>query len=357
MNEFIPQVAPYISEDDILSVSNYLKSGGWITEHKVSDELSDKISKRVNRKFSTFVPNGTIAIYLSLLSLGLTDGKKVAVPNLTMIATINAVLWANCTPVLVDVDENLCISIEKLKKLDDIDGVIFVPLNGRTGAGLKIEEYCSEKNIPLIEDSAHALGSNYKNKPCGSLGNVSIFSFTPHKIITMGQGGLILTDDETAFEKIQKLKLFNRSKDKNDWHEGFGLNFKITDLQASLGLSQFKKIEEFIKIKKNNFNYFSQIKSENFNFLKFNEYEVPWFNDIIFNSVDKKLKTVALLKENLIETRESYPALNKQKFLSKYSHVDLNYSEKIFSKVVWLPSSTNLTLQQLNTIKTFLIDL
>lgn len=354
MNKFIPQVEPNISDEDVESVANYLKSGGWITEHGVSDELANNISNKVKREYSTFVPNGTIAIYLALLSQGLKNGKKIAVPNLTMIATVNAVLWANCIPILIDVDENLCMSFEKLKKIDDLDGVLFVPLNGRTGDGLKIEEYCKEKNIPLIEDSAHALGSNYKNKPCGSLGDVSIFSFTPHKIITMGQGGLILTDKEAAFEKIQKLKLFNRSKDKNDWHDGFGLNFKITDLQASLGLSQFKKIEEFIGIKNFNFSYVSQIKSDSFYFLNFKDYEVPWFNDVVFNSEKRKVETINLMKENLIETRNCYPALNKQIFLNQYTHEDLKYSEEIFSKILWLPSSTNLTLQQLDVIKSHL---
>ena len=180
-------VEPNISQQDIENVTEYISSGAWVTEHKLTNSLEESIGAYVNRKYAVAVPNGTIGIYLALLAAGLTDGKKVAVPNLTMIATINAVLWANAVPVIVDTNNQLTMSLDSLKTAGELDGVIFVPLNGRTSSGEEIEQYCKEKNIKLIEDSAHALGSNYANKNCGSLGDLSIFSFTPHKIITMGQ--------------------------------------------------------------------------------------------------------------------------------------------------------------------------
>ena len=186
------QVEPFIDEEDIDNVTDYLKSGGWITEHGKTRELEENIKSFVGRDYATAVPNGTIAIYLSLLGLGLKN-KRIAVPNITMIATINSILWAESIPVLIDVDENLCMSYENLIKNKDIDAVIYVPLNGRTGDGEKINDWCIENNIPLIEDSAHSLGSSYKNISCGNLGSTSIISFTPHKIITMGQGGMVLT--------------------------------------------------------------------------------------------------------------------------------------------------------------------
>ena len=110
----INQVEPFISNDDIESVASYLKSGGWVTEHNVSRNFEEQIASYVDRKYGIVVPNGTIAIYLSLLALGVGPGKKVAVPNLTMIATINAILWTGAKPLLVDVDKDLCMSYEKL---------------------------------------------------------------------------------------------------------------------------------------------------------------------------------------------------------------------------------------------------
>ena len=218
----INQFEPNISSEDIESVSQYIQSGSWITEHKLTKELEDKVASYVDRKYAVAVPNGTIAIYLSLLAAGLTEGKRVAVPNITMIATINAILWAGAEPVIIDLNERLCMSLKSLQTVDKLDGVIYVPLNGRTEDGLAIEEYCKERNITLIEDSAHALGSQYQDRMCGSLGSMSVFSFTPHKIITMGQGGLVLTDDDSLYEYLLDLKTFNRSR-----HFSSSLNITI----------------------------------------------------------------------------------------------------------------------------------
>ena len=349
MSKKINQVEPNISEQDIQKVNDYMSSGAWITEHSLTKELEEKISDFVGRKYAVAVPNGTIAIYLSLLAAGLTEGKRVAVPNITMVATINAILWAGANPIIIDLNERLCMSLESLQSVNNLDGVVYVPLNGRTEDGIAIENYCNEKNIILIEDSAHALGSKYQDKMCGSLGSMSVFSFTPHKIITMGQGGLILTDNDSFYEYLIDLKTFNRSKDKSDWHDGFGLNFKITDLQSALGLSQFEKINKFIKIKKEIFQTYKN-SIENYNFIDFFEYETPWFVDLVCESEKERDSLKALLEKANILTRESYPALSKQNFLQSVEKTNLKFSENISKNIIWLPSSTNLTKDDLEEI-------
>ena len=132
----INQVEPNISSEDIERVSQYMKSDSWITEHNVTKELENKVASYVDRKYAVAVPNGTIAIYLALVASGIREGHKVAVPNITMIATINAIIWAGAEPVIVDVDNTLCMSLDSLKKVPDINAAIFVPLNGRVGSGL-----------------------------------------------------------------------------------------------------------------------------------------------------------------------------------------------------------------------------
>jgi len=338
----INQVEPNISTEDIESVSQYMQSGSWITEHKLTKELEDKLASYVDRKYAVAVPNGTIAIYLALIASGIREGHKVAVPNITMIATINAIIWAGAEPVIVDVDNTLCMSLDSLKKVPEINAAIFVPLNGRVGSGLEIQDYCEDKDIILIEDSAHALGSSYLNQKCGSLGSLSIFSFTPHKIITMGQGGMVLLDDESLYQKLIDIKTFNRKKDKSDVHEGFGLNFKITDLQSSLGLSQLTKLEEFIKLKKELHSQYSN--NINNKYLKsFNENETPWFIDFYCNSESQREELHLYLKQKNIETRFSYPSLSSQSYLQNIKKTDLTFSEEISNNILWLPSSTNLS--------------
>lgn len=345
------QVEPYIDQDDINSVSKYLSSGGWVTEHRVTKELEDKIKSFVDRKYCLAVPNGTIAIYLSLLAAGIGKGKRVAIPNLTMIATINAAIWADAEPVLIDVDEDMCMSYEDLLNKKNIDAVIFVPLNGRTADGPKIYNWCKENNVKFIEDSAHALGSSYENLMCGSLGDLSVISFTPHKLITMGQGGMILTNNKKYFDYLSDLKYFNRLKDKNDWHKGFGLNFKITDLQASLGLSQFNKIESFINNKRNLLKeYEEKIDNPNVSLPRFKNHELPWFFDLKINTIKNKKILKDALTNGGIESREFYPALSLQKYLSKYRNSNLKYSESIFKKILWLPSSNGLSKKDVSYI-------
>ena len=343
MSKKINQIEPSIDFQDERAVSSYIKSGGWITEHLETEKLEKNIKDYVDRKYAVAVPNGTIAIYLSLLSLGLTRGKKVAVPNLTMIATINAIIWAGATPVLVDVDETLCMSLESLKKIKNLDAVIFVPLNGRVGSGKEIENWCKQNKLKLIEDSAHALGSSYSHKKCGKLGDLSIFSFTPHKIITMGQGGMVLTDKKTLSSIIEGLKTFNRSGDKSDVHKGFGL-------QAAMGNSQFKKLGKHIEGKKKLLNNYKNNISDEFKIIEFNKHEVPWFIDICFNSKSKRTNAKGKLYEQGIETRLSYPPLSKQKYLKKYANNNLNYSESVYEKILWMPSSINLTKKSISNI-------
>ena len=345
----INQVEPNISSEDMESVSRYMQSGSWITEHKLTKDLEDKVATYVDRKYAVAVPNGTIAIYLALIASGIRDGHKVAVPNITMIATINAIIWAGAEPVIVDVDNTLCMSLDSLKKVTEINAVIFVPLNGRVGSGLEIQEYCKDKDIVLIEDSAHALGSSYLNQKCGSLGSLSVFSFTPHKIITMGQGGMVLSDDENLYQKLIDIKTFNREKDKSDVHKGFGLNFKITDLQSSLGLSQLSKLEEFIKMKKNLHRQYSN--NLNDKYLKsFNEYETPWFIDFYCISENQREELYLYLKQKNIETRFSYPSLSNQSYLQNIEKTDLTFSEKVSNNILWLPSSTSLSKEDVEYV-------
>ena len=348
----IHQIKPCIEKNDIEAVTSYLKKGGWLTEFKETKYFENEVAKFVGRKYAIAVPNGTIAIYLALKSLDLGKGSVVAIPNITMIATINAVIWADAEPLLIDVNESLCMSYEALNRLDNIDAVVYVPLNGRTQDGEKIESWCTEKGIHLIEDSAHALGSNYSNKKCGALGDLSILSFTPHKLITTGQGGMILTDNDEFYQFIYALKSFNREQDRLDWHKGFGLNFKFTDFQAVLGSSQLERITELIKIKQNNFNEFkkyldSKAKVKLLNFLT---REIPWFNDCIFESEGQKNKCKERLKKNNIITRDAYPPLNQQGYLKSVKKTELTFSESIASKILWLPSALDLDKDNIKLI-------
>ena len=162
----------------------------------------------------------------------------------------------------------------------------------------------------------------------------------------MGQGGMVLTDDDKYYEYLINLKTFNRSKDRSDWHDGFGLNFKITDLQSALGLSQFEKIDDFINIKKDMFKKYQSLLSD-CEFINILDYETPWFIDLVCESSYQRNELANYLNTNDIITRDSYPPLSKQEYLRNITKTDLKNSEEVSEKVLWLPSSTNLTDNQI----------
>ena len=168
---------------------------------------------------------------------------------------------------------------------------------------------------------------------------------------TVNRASSVLSENSTKDQKIVELKTFNREQDQLDWHKGFGLNFKITDLQASIGISQFAKLEKYIENKRINWQlYNSLIESEDIIFLDFKNNETPWFFDVIFSSVEQKNKIIESLRKNNIETRNSYPALSLQNYLEKYKKTELTYSESISDRILWLPSSNNLKSTEVTKI-------
>ena len=162
---------------------------------------------------------------------------------------------------------------------------------------------------------------------------------------------MILTNNQKLAKNITKLKSFNRRAGKSDWHDGFGLNFKFTDLQAALGLSQLARLEENIKTKRKIYQYYKKhIDNDFFTIKEFEENEVPWFLDVLTKNFNVRNKLHEYLIENNIETRFSYPALSKQKFLKEYKNKNLDFSESTHNKILWLPSSLGLKTNELKII-------
>ncbi|OUW74381.1 MAG: hypothetical protein CBD76_00480 [Pelagibacteraceae bacterium TMED216] len=355
----ITQVQPNFDDSESKDIAKYFESDGWLTENKITKTFEEQISKFQGREFAIATTSGTIALYLAILALKLNPGSNIVVPNLTMVATINVIKWAGHNPVIVDTDEELCLNLTKLIELKNIHAVMFVPLNGKGGKGIEVMNFCNENNIPLIEDSAHALGSNYSDSlKCGSLGDLSILSFTPHKIITTGQGGMVLTNNEKYNEFIYNFKSFYREKDKSDYHEQLGLNFKFTDIQATVGLTQFNKLNKFIT-RKNQIQkrYLENIQNEKFKVVEFKNHELPWFHTLEFKNPKHLSNVQKKLYDNKVETRTFYPPLSEQKYLKNSSKTDLTSSSDTLNRFLWLPSSTKLIDKDIDYISDLLNDI
>ena len=346
----INQIEPYIDKFDKSELTKYINSGGWMTEHSQNKVFEEQFKKLTKSKYSISFPNGTLTLLGILLSINVKKNDEIIVPTYTMVATPNAVLLSGAKVVFCDISkDNLCMCPESLEKKINkrTKAIIYVTLNGRSGHIDKVKHICEKNKIPLIEDSAHSIGSFFKKIHHGNFGIAGSFSFSMPKIITTGQGGMIVTNNFQIFEKLKKLKNFGRITDGNDLYDTTGYNFKFTDLQATLGISQLKSIKWKIKKKGDIFRYYFNnfFNNPNIEMFAFKKNETPWFTDIYVED-PKKLKDY-LEKKNII-TRLVYPSLDNLKiFKSKGNFRNSNY---FCSRGLWLPSSLNLSKSKISYI-------
>ena len=358
MDNFISQYEPSFDNSEVKALSDYMHSGGWVTEFKETKRFEEMIAAFTGAKYAIAVNNGTIAITLAAMASGLAPGDRVIVPNYTMIATPNSLKLFGAVPpppppppVFVDVEpDTLCMDLDKAReKLDpDIKGIIFVPANGRyPKKGIeKFLEFADKHGLVLIEDAAQGLGSYYPNgKHLGTIGSAGTLSFSSPKIITTGQGGVILTNDSAINDKVRKFKDFGRSRGGTDIHDSIGFNFKFTDIQAVIGIAQMGKLESRIERKKKIYQiYKEELESIEQVYLFENDISLttPWFIDVRVQNRDG-LKS--LLSKKNIGTRDMYPPVNAQ---SAYN-ITGSYpvSEDIGLKGLWLPSHPQLTDQNI----------
>lgn len=349
MKQFIHQMEPLIGKEEQQAVSAYLKSGGWLTEFKKTEEFEQMLAQFVGAKHTCVVSNGTVSLFVALQALGISPGDEVIVPNLTMIASANAVILAGAKPVLVDITkEDLCIDLDLTKKAitKKTKALMFVSFNGRSPNMDNILSFCKTNNLFLIEDAAQSLGATWNGKHLGTFGEVGSFSFSAPKIITTGQGGALVTNSSTLIKKIRQIKDFGRLNSGVDEHIALGYNFKFTDLQAVIGIEQMKKLPLRIERKKQIYSLYRECLStlKQVQFIQTDLKQTPpWFIDVL---VGKKEKLIEYLAKNQIGTRPFYPPIHTQAPYKNWKECRNSHfpvSSNVSSKGLWLPSSVSLT--------------
>ena len=346
----IYQIKPVIGNKAKKSLINYVKRDNWITEHKVTENFEKKFSKFTNSKYCICFPNGTITMSSILDCLDLKKNDEVLVSNYTMVATANVAKFVGLKLKLVDIsNKDLCMcTVDLLKKINKkTKVVIYTQMNGRVGQIESIKKICKKNNIFLIEDAAHAIGSYNKGIHVGNSGIASSFSFSMPKLITMGQGGAVITNNSKLASKLRLYKNFGRKKSGEDVHNYLGYNFKITDMQSILGLEQLKDINLRIRKKKAIFvRYKNNLKNNSkIKFFDVEKNETPWSVDIYLKDVSKLKK---ILKKNKILTRYVYPPLNSQKIYKNFKNLPI--SSYYCNRGLWLPSSLDLKNQEIDKI-------
>lgn len=347
----ISQYKPVYEKEERDALKLIADSDSWFSEFKETEAFEKELCEKSGAKYCSVVSNGTIAISLALLAKRIKAGQNVLVPSITMIATANAVRLIGANPIFGDIElSSNCLDPNSLAMNQvvydkQISAVIYVTLNGRmnTQAVQALMKLCNERGIAFIKDDAQSLGS--KSDEGLSLqdekyGDIHTISFSPHKIISCGQGGAILTNSRELFENCERLKDFGRISGGSDIHDYFGINSKFTDIQATFGLAQVKKIESKIAAKKDIYDVYLNAldKIPQIKMFKRGEHHTPWFVDIY--SIDRDKIGEHLLK-NDIQTRKMYPANHKQ--LCYNTDDNLPISDAIANTGLWLPSSFDLT--------------
>ena len=220
----------------------------WVSSSgKYIDKFEDKFSSYSDCSYGVTVSNGTVALHLAMVVLGIGEGDEVIIPDLTFAATINTVLHANATPVIVDVEESSwCIDPVEIEKAitSKTKAIIPVHLYGQSCDMGVIMDIAKRHNLKVVEDCAEAHGAMYDGRKVGSFGDIGCFSFYGNKVITTGEGGMCVTNNQELDEKMRALRDHGMSKTKRYWHDVIGYNYRLTNIQAAIGLAQLERIED-----------------------------------------------------------------------------------------------------------------
>ena len=220
----INQFEPFIGEEEYASIKSCFDNN-WITEGPKSQEFIEKLRELIGCKYAVLAPNGTLALYLALRSLGVGPGDSVIVPNFTFIATANAVEMVGAKPVFVDITPDLQLDPQKIIVDDTTKAIIPAHIFGFTANMEAICDIAEKHNLKIVEDAAQAIGIKRNGKHCGTFGDVGCFSFFADKTITTGEGGLVVTDDEKIYEELLYLRNQGRKNRGSFYHEKVGYNF------------------------------------------------------------------------------------------------------------------------------------
>jgi perosamine synthetase len=247
---FLPVSEPSIGAREEALVLDALRSG-WVSSlGPYVEAFERKFAEYCGVRFALAVSSGTAGLHLALASLGIGPGDEVIVPDLTFVATANAVAYTGATPVLADIDpETLCIHRQSIEGLitERTRAIIPVHLFGHPADMDPILELADERGIKVVEDAAEAHGAEYHGRRVGSLGHCGVFSFYGNKIVTTGEGGMLVTDDEALYQRAWRLHGHSMSPTRRYWHDALGFNYRMTNLQAALGVAQMEQIDQFLE--------------------------------------------------------------------------------------------------------------
>jgi perosamine synthetase len=355
----IPICAPKIGEDEIQRVVECVRST-WISGiSKYVEEFEKKFANYCGCKYGVATNSGTTALHLALATLNIRRGDEVIIPTFTMIATANAIRYTGAKPVLIDAEFdtwNMDVSKVEDKITKNTKAIISVHTYGHPVDMDPILELAEKFNLYVLEDAAEAHGAEYKDRKTGSLGDIGCFSFYANKIITTGEGGMIVTNNEELAEKARWLRghAFGRHG-KHFYHEALGFGYRMSGLQAAFGLAQLQHIDEFVSIRRNNAKLYNSLLSEPKGKITLPP-EAPWAKNVYWMYSILIQDSFGISREDLmrslelegIQTRTFFYPIHVQPIYAKrHQEEKFPVADELSKKGINLPSGNNLTTDEI----------
>lgn len=367
----IPVNEPYIGEKELEYVNEAIKTGWISSEGRFIRDFEEKFSDYVGRKYAVAVNNGTNALILALKALGLPPGSEVIIPSFTIISCALACIYNNLIPVFIDSEEetwNMDVTTIEMKITGKTKAIMPVHIYGHPVDMDEVFKIAKRRNLLVIEDFAEAIGSEYRGKRCGSFGEISCVSFYANKVITTGEGGMCLTDNDELAEKMRRLKNLAFIPGKRFVHHELGFNFRMTNIQAAIGLAQTERIEEHVEKKIWIGKTYSELLKplENKGVIRLPAEKewaknIYWMYGIVLDeSIGLTAETaIKRLAEKGIQARPFFFPLHLQPAFRKFpwhKEQNLPVSRRLYEYGLYLPSGLTLTEEDLARVSRSLME-
>ncbi|MFM1999349.1 MAG: hypothetical protein RL204_1296 [Bacteroidota bacterium] len=367
MHKPIPVNTPILEGNELKYLTECITTGWISSEGPFITEFEKKMAAYVQRNHGIAVCNGSAALDIAIKAMHLGKGDEVIMPAFTIISPAQSVVSAGATPVLVETDLatwNMDVSKIEEKITPKTKAILVVHIYGLPVDMDPVLELCKKYNLKLIEDAAEMHGQTYKGRPCGSFGDISIFSFYPNKHITTGEGGMIVCNDEETAERCKKLRNLAFEPGRRFVHQEIGWNYRMTNLQAALGLAQLERIDSHIIRKREIGRAYQdglknlpgfQLPLEQTNYAD----NIYWVFGLVAESQELCESTCAKLNKAQIGTRPFFWCMHEQPVFQKmglFANESYPNAEKIARNGFYVPSGLGLTNEEISIVIDVLVN-
>ena len=373
-DKFIPLSVPNLKGNELKYVTHAVETEWVSTGGPYINEFEEKIADYAKCKGAVSCQNGTAGLHTALIVCDVTKDDEVIVPTLTFIAAVNPVRYVGAEPIFMDCDDSLTMDIDKLRAFCEkecifqnnklinkttkkhIKAILVVHVFGNIADMSSIMDIAHTFNLKVIEDATEAIGTyyvsgKYKGKHAGTIGDIGIYSFNGNKIMTTGGGGMIVSDNEDLLSRAKHLTTQAKSDEIYYTHDEIGFNYRMTNLQAALGLAQLEQLEDFIITKKRNYDYYKKELNDvdGLKILDFKEDIRPnyWFYGLYIKDSFKlnRDELISYLASHKIQTRPIWGLINEQGPYLNALGYEIEKAKDYLKHVVNIPCSSNLSVE------------